>query len=113
MSMEEQATPEKSSPPSAPPAPNKRKVRGTVHVSANRCKGCGFCIAFCPPKVLAFSEEFNRQGYHPPHLTDPDGCTGCDLCGLYCPDFAIYGVMLKYPAAAPAPPASEATEVRP
>ena len=77
-------------------APRPRKVRGTVHVTPNRCKGCGFCIAFCPPKVLAFSDEFNAQGYHPPRLTNPDACTGCDLCGLFCPDFAIFGVMLKY-----------------
>jgi 2-oxoglutarate ferredoxin oxidoreductase subunit delta len=72
-----------------------RKVRGVVYVNAARCKGCGYCIAFCPPKVLAFSDQLNRAGYHPPHLVNPDGCTGCDLCGLYCPDFAIYGVMLK------------------
>lgn len=76
-----------------------KKVRGVVYVNPTRCKGCGFCIAFCPPKVLAFSQELNRAGYHPPHLVDPDNCTGCDLCGLYCPDFAIYGVMLKREAA--------------
>ncbi|HEX9763751.1 MAG TPA: 4Fe-4S dicluster domain-containing protein [Candidatus Acidoferrales bacterium] len=82
-----------------------KKVRGVVYVTAARCKGCGFCIAFCPPKVLEFSDELNRGGYHPPHLANPDGCTGCDLCGLYCPDFAIYGVMLRTgskPAASPA-----------
>lgn len=73
-----------------------RKVRGVVYLNSSRCKGCGFCIAFCPPHVLEFSDEFNSQGYHPPRLTNPDGCTGCDLCGLYCPDFAIYAVMLKY-----------------
>ena len=83
-----------------------KKVRGVIYLNAARCKGCGFCIAFCPPKVLEFSGEFNPQGYHPPRLTNPDGCTGCDLCGLFCPDFAIYGVMLKYapPANPPAPP---------
>ncbi len=75
------------------PDPGAKKVRGVVYINALRCKGCGFCIAFCPPKVLAF--------YHPPHLVNADGCTGCDLCGLYCPDFAIYGVMLK-PSASPA-----------
>lgn len=112
MSTEEQAAAVQSPPSGTPATPKKRKVRGTVHVSANRCKGCGFCIAFCPPHVLEFSEEFNLHGYHPPHLTDPDGCTGCDLCGLYCPDFAIYGVMLKYPATPAAPPANESAEVR-
>jgi 2-oxoglutarate ferredoxin oxidoreductase subunit delta len=74
---------------------NQHRVRGRVYLVRSRCKGCGFCIAFCPPQVLEFSEEFNAQGYHPPHLALPDACTGCDLCGLYCPDFAIYGVMIK------------------
>ncbi len=92
-----------------------RKVRGTIHLTANRCKGCGFCVAFCPPHVLEFSDEFNSQGYHLPHLANPDACTGCDLCGLYCPDFAIYGVMLKYNgpparAAGATPPAAEMQE---
>ena len=32
------------------------------------------------------------HGYHPPLLDNEAGCTGCDLCGLYCPDFAIFGV---------------------
>ena len=79
----------------AAPAPKPKKVRGTIYVNALRCKGCGFCIQFCPPRVLEFTPGFNPQGYHFPHLAKPDGCTGCDLCGLYCPDFAIYGVMLK------------------
>jgi len=73
-----------------------KKVRGVVYFNVSRCKGCGFCIAFCPPRVLEFSSEFNSQGYNFPRLVNPEGCTGCDLCGLYCPDFAIYAVMLKY-----------------
>lgn len=69
-----------------------RKFRGDVFVDWDRCKGCGYCIDFCPPKVLAYSDQYNNHGYHPPVLTDADKCTGCDLCGLYCPDFAIYGI---------------------
>ena len=45
-----------------------KKVRGVVYLDPSRCKGCGFCIAFCPPHVLEFSTEFNPQGYHPPRL---------------------------------------------
>jgi 2-oxoglutarate ferredoxin oxidoreductase subunit delta len=75
----------------ATPAPS-RKSRGRVYIDWNRCKGCGFCIEFCPPKVLAFAGLYNGHGYHPPQLIKEDGCTGCDLCGLYCPDFAIFGV---------------------
>ncbi len=92
---EPQASPETAAPQKA------KKVRGVIVLNPDRCKGCGFCIAFCPPQVLAFADEFNSHGYHPPRLVKPDRCTGCDLCGLYCPDFAIYGVMLKYdPASA-------------
>ncbi|MBI2819610.1 MAG: 4Fe-4S dicluster domain-containing protein [Acidobacteria bacterium] len=76
-------------------AQKAKRARGLVYIDVKRCKGCGFCIAFCPPGVLEFSEEFNAQGYHSPRLVDPEECTGCDLCGSYCPDFAIYAVMLK------------------
>ena len=78
--------------PEAPAAPKTRKFRGQVFINWDFCKGCGFCIEFCPPKVLAFSGDFNDHGYHPPYLAKEEACTGCDLCGLYCPDFAIYGV---------------------
>lgn len=108
--MAEEAVP----PPGSSPAASKgKKARGVVYLIADRCKGCGFCIAFCPPHVLEFSEEFNAQGYHPPRLADPEGCTGCDLCGLYCPDFAIYGVMLKYAGAPGARAEGAAGEAQP
>jgi len=69
--------------------------RGTVVIDAELCKGCGFCIEFCPPRILEFSDEFNSKGYHPPRAAKPEECTGCDLCGIYCPDFAIFGILLK------------------
>jgi 2-oxoglutarate ferredoxin oxidoreductase subunit delta len=75
-----------------------RKFRGRVYINWDRCKGCGFCIEFCPPKVLTFSQKYNDHGYHPPFLEKEDACTGCDLCGLYCPDFAIFGVREKVEA---------------
>lgn len=80
--------------PETTKAVRARKFRGTVFIEWDRCKGCGFCIDFCPPKVLAFSDQYNSHGYHPPALRDEPKCTGCDLCGLYCPDFAIYGVRI-------------------
>ena len=70
---------------------SKRPV-GTVVINVELCKGCGFCISFCPSAVLEFSNKFNSKGYHSPHAVNPDACTGCDLCGMYCPDFAIFGV---------------------
>jgi 2-oxoglutarate ferredoxin oxidoreductase subunit delta len=73
----------------------RRKRRGKVFVKPERCKGCGYCVEFCPSHVLALSETFNQKGYHPPEVVDADACTGCGLCGMYCPDFAIFGVRAK------------------
>ncbi len=78
--------------------PGKKKPpqhRGKVIINAELCKGCGFCIEFCPAKVLEFSSDFNSKGYHPPRAVKPEACTGCDLCGIYCPDFAIFGLLNK------------------
>jgi 2-oxoglutarate ferredoxin oxidoreductase subunit delta len=74
----------KSKTPAAP--------KGRVVINADRCKGCGFCVLYCPTHVLELGSGFNRKGYHPPVVTEPNKCSGCDLCGMYCPDFAIFGV---------------------
>ncbi|MCL1894007.1 MAG: 4Fe-4S dicluster domain-containing protein [Holophagaceae bacterium] len=73
----------------------EKKGKGTIFVKAEICKGCSFCIDFCPTKAIGFSNEFNQKGYHYPVLVYEEKCTGCDLCGLYCPDFAIFGVRYK------------------
>lgn len=62
----------------------------TICLIKDRCKGCGFCIEFCPGKILELSDEFNAKGYHPPRVKDHDGCFDCRLCELICPEFAIY-----------------------
>jgi 2-oxoglutarate ferredoxin oxidoreductase subunit delta len=73
----------------------KKPPRGVVTINVELCKGCGFCIAFCPSEALEFSEEFNGKGYHPPRAKKPAACNGCGLCGAYCPDFAIFGIIVK------------------
>jgi 2-oxoglutarate ferredoxin oxidoreductase subunit delta len=78
-------------------------ARGSVQIVVERCKACGFCVEFCPTKVLELSSAFNAKGYHPPHAVHPEKCSGCDLCGMYCPDFAIYGFRVKEAKAADVP----------
>ena len=60
-----------------------------VIIIPERCKGCGFCIEFCPQHVLCSSTEINSKGYHPVYVSDTSKCTKCDICGMICPDFAI------------------------
>ena len=71
-----------------------KRPRGSVTINVELCKGCGFCIAFCPSEALELSDQFNSKGYHPPRIVSPDACSGCDLCGVYCPDFAIFGILI-------------------
>ena len=39
------------------------KIKGTIVVDKERCKGCGVCVASCPCDVLALSVEVNNKGY--------------------------------------------------
>ncbi len=64
--------------------------RGRVLVIEEHCKGCGFCVDYCPKGVLVLSERFNRKGYHPPEVVKPENCVDCGLCTMICPDFAIF-----------------------
>lgn len=67
---------------------------GVIHINKDRCKGCEFCVEYCPKDVLALSDEFNIKGYHPPYVINEDDCVYCQLCETICPEFAIF-VTLK------------------
>ena len=71
--------------------PSKYQIR----VLTERCKGCGFCIEFCPKQTLHESTELNRKGYHPAYADVDNDCPNCGLCELICPEFAIYVVPLE------------------
>jgi 2-oxoglutarate ferredoxin oxidoreductase subunit delta len=68
---------------------------GELHIIADRCKGCGYCVEFCPNGVLVFSETFNSKGYHPPETLAGKEiyCVNCSLCQVICPEFAIYSTL--------------------
>ncbi|UCF77780.1 MAG: ferredoxin family protein [Candidatus Eiseniibacteriota bacterium] len=69
--------------------------KGKVHIIKERCKGCGFCIEYCPRDVLGLSDEFNSKGYHFPVAVNEDACVSCKLCDLLCPEFAIYSETIE------------------
>jgi NAD-dependent dihydropyrimidine dehydrogenase PreA subunit len=63
----------------------RTKPEGYVIIDEDECKGCQYCIAVCPRKVLILSKKFNRMGYHPSQYVG-EGCTGCGLCFYACPE---------------------------
>jgi 2-oxoglutarate ferredoxin oxidoreductase subunit delta len=64
--------------------------RGFVFIVDELCKGCTFCIEFCPTDALQKSTDFNKHGYHYPLMARPQDCVNCGYCQLLCPDFAIW-----------------------
>ncbi|MFI3248386.1 MAG: 4Fe-4S binding protein [Rikenellaceae bacterium] len=65
------------------------KIKGTVVVDNQRCKGCGVCVTACPFNILTLSAEVNGKGYPYAIMRDPESCTGCASCGIICPDSCI------------------------
>lgn len=72
-----------------------RTLKAEIHIIKDRCKGCGFCIQYCPRKVLGESNEINTFGVYPPRIVDENKCILCSLCMSICPDFAIFVVENK------------------
>ncbi len=69
--------------------------KGKIHIDKDMCKGCGFCVEYCPEDVLELSEEFNIKGYHPPVVKNEDDCLYCQLCETICPEYAIFVTQKK------------------
>lgn len=66
--------------------------QGDVHIDIEQCKGCEFCVEYCPKDVLDMSKEFNRKGYHYPIVLKQGVCVNCTLCEMICPEFSIFVV---------------------
>lgn len=68
-----------------------------IFILDERCKGCSYCIEFCPRKVFEESKKLNKIGVHPPQVKDSSLCVGCGVCQDICPDFAVFLVDKEEP----------------
>ena len=70
-------------------------MAGKIIIDAERCKGCGLCVAVCPNNSIVISEKSNKVGYFPaqpvPAKQYKTDCTGCGVCAIICP-YAIIEV---------------------
>jgi 2-oxoglutarate ferredoxin oxidoreductase subunit delta len=71
-------------------AEKREVIIGKVNVIDYRCKGCEYCIEFCPNDVLEQSGVFNEKGYYPPRVKQEGRCINCSYCETVCPEFAIF-----------------------
>jgi 2-oxoglutarate ferredoxin oxidoreductase subunit delta len=73
------------------------RPRGEIQVEISWCKGCQYCVEFCPTGVLELSKGFNAKGYHYPEIVKPELCVDCKLCERMCPEYCMVVVSLVDP----------------
>lgn len=65
------------------------KIKGSIVVDKEKCKGCGLCVVACPQDVIELAKEVNGKGYNFAYMAKPDLCIGCANCAEVCPDSII------------------------
>lgn len=60
-----------------------------VKLAEKFCKGCGYCIKYCPKHVLTAEDGLNAKGYVKVKVANEADCIGCLSCSTVCPEAAI------------------------
>jgi 2-oxoglutarate ferredoxin oxidoreductase subunit delta len=72
---------------------------GLVSIDRDRCKGCGFCVEYCPRDVIEMGRELSSKGYQLAVVKSESACLACGFCEFICPEFAVQ-LTTKNPASA-------------
>ena len=64
-------------------------AKGEIVIHEELCKGCAFCVHFCPKKCVTMTKNIGPGGNLLPAFSEPDNCNACGICGFMCPDMAI------------------------
>ncbi|MDY6934011.1 MAG: ferredoxin family protein [Spirochaetota bacterium] len=64
-------------------------MKGRIIIDKEFCKGCKFCIEFCPKGTIHLSDDFNTKGYYYAEFSDGMECSGCAICAIMCPEAAV------------------------
>jgi 2-oxoglutarate ferredoxin oxidoreductase subunit delta len=72
-------------PEETPAGSEEGSQEGTLILSLERCKACGFCIFTCPRGAIEQSAAVNSSGYAT-IAVDSERCTLCGNCYTVCPD---------------------------
>ena len=59
-----------------------------IKTNLARCKGCFYCVAFCPKKAITPSKTGGTNGY-PTVRVEVEKCSKCGNCYRICPDFVF------------------------
>lgn len=60
-----------------------------ITINELMCKGCGYCVKYCPKHILQMGQTRSQKGYFYPVNIQAESCTGCAICALMCPEAAI------------------------
>jgi 2-oxoglutarate ferredoxin oxidoreductase subunit delta len=60
-----------------------------VIIDIELCKGCEYCVKFCPKKILKITDKVNHTGYRFVEVINEEDCIGCSRCALVCPESCI------------------------
>ena len=69
--------------------PKATKAGASFNITINEkfCKGCGYCVKYCPKDIIALEE--NEDMHIVAKVSDESKCVGCLNCATICPEAAI------------------------